>query len=217
MARKIGNPQVLPEESQEEMTVVIFKLKGQSSTLQKGFDAINTAFASFGVALPAVAPIRRIAVGTVTKDTGGAKLDEVDETSEVDPEADGEIIDASVNQTATKPQKAAPRAKPKFLPDFDLNLSDKPWKEFASERAPKTDNDKYLLASLWITENAGVPEFTVAHVFTCFRAMQWPEQSDFSQPMRMMKSKKSYFTSTESKKWKLTGPGTEAARAIKAA
>ena len=217
MARKTGNTQVLPEEPQEEMTVVIFKLKGQSSTLQKGFDAINTAFASFGTVLPAAASVRRIASGTVTKDTGSAQVDEIDEASEVNSEDGGEIIDAPVKQTAVKPQKAAPRTKPKFLPDFDLNLSDKPWKEFASERSPKTDNDKYLLASLWITENAAVPEFTIAHVFTCFRAMQWPEQSDFSQPMRLMKSKKSYFTSTETKKWKLTGPGTEAARAVKAA
>jgi hypothetical protein len=217
MARKTGSPQALLEESQEEMTVVIFKLKGQSATLQKGFDAINTAFASFGVALPAVTPARRISTGAVVKDAGGAKVDEVDDTNGTDPEADGEIIDAPVKQTATRPQKAAPRSKPKFLPDLDLNLSNKPWKEFATERAPKTDNDKYLLASLWITENAGVPEFTVPHIFTCFRAMQWPEQADFSQPMRMMKSKKSYYTSTESKKWKLTGPGVEAARAIKAA
>lgn len=217
MARKTGIPQALPEDPQEEMTVVIFKLKGQSSTLQKGFDAINTAFASFGATLPAPASPRRIAAGVVTKDAGTVQAEEADATNEIDAEDDGEIIDAPIRQTAAKPQKAAPRSKPKFLPDFDLNLSDKPWKEFANERAPKTDNDKYLLASLWITENGGMPEFTIAHVFTCFRAMQWAEQSDFSQPMRMMKSKKSYFTSTESKKWKLTGPGIEAARAIKAA
>ena len=217
MARKTGNQQVLPEEPQEEMTVVIFKLKGHSATLQRGFDAINTAFASFGAPPPAAGSGRRLVGGTATKDNGGSQVDEEDGAGDVDPEINGDIIDAPVRQIAAKPQKAAPRAKPKFLPDFDLTLSDKPWKEFATERAPKTDNDKYLLASLWITENAGLPEFTTAHVFTCFRAMQWAEQSDFSQPMRMMKSKKSYFTSTESKKWKLTGPGTEAARAIKAA
>jgi hypothetical protein len=216
MARKNGNPQLLPEESQEEMTVVIFKLKGQASTLQKGFDAINTAFASFGVALPVAAPARRIAAGTVMRDAGAAQADEVDETAADDPDAEGEVIDVPLKHTSTKAQKAAPRAKPKFLPEFDLNLSDKPWKDFASERAPKTDNDKYLLASLWITENAGVPEFSIPHVFTCFRAVQWTEHADFSQPMRMMKSKKSYFTGTDSKKWKLTGPGIEAARAIKA-
>jgi len=217
MARKTGNPQVLPEESQEEMTVVIFKLKGQSGTLQKGFDAINTAFASFGVALPTAAPTRRITAGTAIKDSGATQVDELDATTQVDSEGDGEIIDLPVKPVASKPQKATPRSKPKFLPDFDLNVSDKPWKEFAEKHTFKNDNEKYLLASLWITQNAELPEFTTAHVFTCFRAMQWPEQLDFSQPMRAMKSKKSYFTSTESRKWKLTGPGIQAARAIKSA
>ena len=215
MARKTLNPQGLPEELQEEMTVVIFKLKGQGNTLQKGFDAINTAFSSFGLTLPSAVPTRRIAAGTVTKDVAGAKVDEVDGANEADLEADSKVLDAPVRQTEGKSYKPAPRSKPKFLPDFNLNLSDKPWKAFASERALKTENDKYLLASLWITENAGVPQFTIPHVFTCFRAMQWTELTDFSQPLRMMKSKKSYFTSTESKKWKLTGPGAEAARAIK--
>jgi hypothetical protein len=217
MAKRTGNPRALPEEPQEEMTVVIFKLKGQGSTLQKGFDAINTAFASFGAALPTAPPARRIATGAASEDSGGAHINDVDEITEADPEGLGEIIDAPTKQPATKTQKSAPRPKPKFLPDFDLNLSGKPWKAFASERGPKTDNEKYLLASLWITENAGLPEFTIPHVFTCFRAMQWTEQADFSQPMRAMKTKKSYFTTTESKKWKLTGPGIEAARGIKTA
>lgn len=217
MVRKTGNTKTLPEEPQEEMTVVILKLKGQSVTLQKGFDAINTALASFGVILPATASARRIASETVTNGTAGGQVSEIDEAHAVNSEDDGEIIDATVKQTAAKPQRTAPRSKPKFLNEFDLNLSNKPWREFAKERSPKTENDKYLLASLWITENSRTPEFTTAHVFTCFRAMQWPEQSDFSQPMRMMKSRKSYFAKTESKKWKLTGPGIEAARAIKAA
>lgn len=217
MAKKTSYSQVVPEEPQEEMTVVIFKLKGQSGTMQKGFEAINTAFASFGAPAPAVLPVRRIAPVTVSKEVStSSSSDDIEEQGELF-EDDGVTIDAPVKQAVSKPQKVAPRSKPKFLPDFDLNLSDKPWKEFANERAPKTDNDKYLLASLWITENAGLPEFTIAHVFTCFRAMLWSEQADFSQPMRKMSSKKSYFTSTDAKKWKLTGPGIEAARAIKAA
>lgn len=74
--------------------------------------------------------------------------------------------------------------------------------------AQKSENEKYLLAALWITEKANLPNFTVSHVFTCFRAMKWNEQVDFSQPLRQMKSK-------DRKTWKLTQPGLDAARAVK--
>ncbi len=101
------------------------------------------------------------------------------------------------------------------MDDFDLNLSDAPWKQYAEERKPDSDNKCYLVAALWLTENASLPEFTARHVFTLFRAMKWNEQSDFVQPIRKMKQKNSYFTNPSAKTWKLTGPGRDAARAVK--
>jgi hypothetical protein len=104
--------------------------------------------------------------------------------------------------------------KPKFMDDFDLSVSDKPWKDFWAEYAPKSDNERYLLAALWVTENANTPEFSIAHIFTLFRAAKWNEQVDFSQPIRLMKNKSSYFLNPSRGKWKLTQPGLDAARAI---
>jgi hypothetical protein len=192
------------EDQQEEMTVIVVRVKGQGDTLRKGFDAISSAFASLGAAPPAP---RRLGAST-NGNLNGTVTEELPEDA-LEEEVDNEetVIEATSSSTA-RPRKY------KFLDDFDLNAGPTPWKEFAASKAPKTDSDCYLVASLWITENAGLATFTVNHVFTCFRAMQWNEQKDFSQPMRLMKSKKSYFDNPSRRSWKLTQVGLEAARAI---
>jgi hypothetical protein len=137
------------------------------------------------------------------------------EDGEVEEDADeADVVEAVSTAPAAAPRTPAQR-KPKFLIDFNLNSGDKSWRDYATSKTPKTENEKYLLASLWITEKANVPDFTVSHVFTCFRAMKWSEQVDFSQPLRQMKSKDSYFSHPSRKTWKLTQPGLDAARAVK--
>ena len=56
-----------------------------------------------------------------------------------------------------------------------------------------------------------VSVYRVADVFTCFRALNWKPRSDVMQPVREMKSKKSFFDTTAYGKWRLTGIGLEAA------
>jgi hypothetical protein len=213
----VVQPPVRAEE-QEEMTVIVLRIKGGGDTLQKGFDALSTAFAALGT--PQTAPS-----GNTRKLAGNASARQLaaptpaddsysdDEDEDEDYEDESSSIETPHQAEAVAGAKWKPR-KYKFMDDLDLSQGDKPWKEFASERGGKNDNDHYLLASLWLTECANLPEFGVAHVFTLFRAMQWSEQSDFSQPMRLMKSKKSYFSHPSKKTWKLTGPGLDAARAI---
>ena len=88
-------------------------------------------------------------------------------------------------------------------------------KQFATDKNPQAEYDKYLVASAWLMKHAGCESgFTPNHVFTCFRAMRWKEQKDFTQPMRLMKSKKSYFDTPSKGTWKLNGHGLSAAEAI---
>ena len=210
----------LRAEEQEEMTVIVLRIKGGGDTLQKGFDALSTAFAALGS--PQTAPpgnTRKLAGNVGTRQLAAPPPADDSYADDEDEDEDFEADSSSVETPQTNaipPVKWKPR-KYKFMDDLDLSQGDKPWKEFASERGGKNDNDHYLLASLWLTENANLPEFGVGHVFTLFRAMQWSEQSDFSQPMRTMKSKKSYFSHPSKKTWKLTGPGLDAARAIQPA
>lgn len=211
---KTGRGAVPPigQDGQEEMTVMVLRIKGGGDTLRKGFDALNNALAALGQAqtLSTAPPARRLSAAVPAQ--GVVEDAEMDEGDSEEGSEDQATLDAGSSTGSNG--KSRPRPKPKFLTTFDLNVSDKPWKEFAAGRSLKTEYEKYLLASLWITENAGKPEFTLGHVFTLFRAMKWNEQSDFSQPLRKMKSASSYFENPTSKTWKLTGLGLDAARAI---
>lgn len=202
-------PPVGPD-AQEEMTVFVLRMKGGGDTMRKGFDALNHAVAALAGQQTVVTVTKRLPVSP-----GNAELpdDSQLDVEQADGEGAGEAvtIDASAAVGNGKPR---PIAKPKFLDTFDLSVSYKPWKDFVAERTPKTDSEKYLLAALWVTENANTPEFSIAHIFTLFRAAKWSEQVDFSQPIRLMKSKSSYFLKPSRGKWKLTQPGLDAARAI---
>lgn len=204
-------------DEQEEMTVIVLRIKGGGDTLQKGFDALSTAFAALGNSqAPPPGNTRKLAGPANARQLSAPPSgDDPDiEEDEDDEEFEADAASVDVTQSETTPGAKWKPRKYKFMDDLDLSQGDKPWKEFAAERGGKNDNEHYLLASLWLTECANLPEFGVAHVFTLFRAMQWSEQSDFSQPMRLMKSKKSYFSHPSKKTWKLTGPGLDAARAI---
>jgi hypothetical protein len=62
--------------------------------------------------------------------------------------------------------------------------------------------------------HGGVDSFNANHLFTCFRAMEWKEQVDITQPMRFMKSKKSYFETPSRGTWRLTQIGLQAAEKV---
>ena len=198
------------QDAQEEMTVFVLRMKGGGDTMRKGFDALNHAVAALAGQQTVVTVTKRLPASP-----GNAELpdDSHLEVEQADAEESEEVvtIDAPAASGNGKPRLIA---KPKFLDTFDLSVSDKPWKDFAAEHVPKTDNEKYLLAALWVTENANTPEFSIAHIFTLFRAAKWSEQVDFSQPIRLMKNKSSYFLNPSRGKWKLTQPGLDAARAI---
>ena len=198
-------------DAQEEMTVMVLRIKGGGDTLRKGFDALNHALAVLGQG-QAVVGTKRLSAGP-SKATESYEDDrdvEVEKPNEIE-EGEETVIEAAPTSGNGKPK---PIPKPKFMDSFDLSVSDKPWKDFRAEYAPKTDQEKYLLAALWVTENAMTPEFTVGHIFTLFRAAKWNEQTDFSQPLRYMKSKSSYFEHPSPKTWKLTQPGLDAARSV---
>jgi hypothetical protein len=199
-------------ESQEEMTVFVLRIKGSGDTMRKGFDALNHAVSALGTGQAVVAATKRLPAGPL-KPQDFEIEEEASNVNEAIAEEGTEAttIEAATTQSNGKPK---PRPKPAFLTDFDLTVSEKPWKDFFSEFAPKSDQDKYLLAALWTTENAQTPEFSLGHIFTLFRAAKWNEPSDFSAPMRVMKSKNSYFENPTRKKWKLTQIGTDAARAV---
>lgn len=203
-------------DAQEEMTVMVLRLKGGGDTLRKGFDALNNALAALGAPAPVVVQRHTAAalppqvISAHAGTNGAGTVTEADpEEEEVEDEEQSSVASASAPAAPSKPRK-----KPPFNTKLDLNGKDKPWKDFWEERAPGTVGDSYLVATLWLTEQAGMTDFSLSDVFTLFRTAKWTEQADFSQPLRKLKSKESYFENPTPKTWKLTQHGLNAARAI---
>ncbi len=199
---------------QEEMTVVVVKFKGGPESMQKGFDAVNNAILALG---PGQHNNQRV----IVQRTPVAQLPSAAQNGHV---LDAEIAEPDEETTEPEqavPAPAAPAATPKprkaytFMSDFNLSPAGIPsWKEYAAQKNPQTENDKFLVAAAWVQTHGGTDPFTGRHLFTVFRAMEWPTQADMTQPMRTLKSKKSYFENPASGKWKLTGIGLEAAEKI---
>ncbi|CAN5330719.1 hypothetical protein BH09PSE5_BH09PSE5_06830 [soil metagenome] len=197
---------VPPAAEQEEVTVVILRFRGSAETVGKGMDAIGQALASLAPPAPARMPSRSAPL-----------LSENHRVESRGPETDDDdgAMDEYVETPAPKPDAPArKRAPPKFDDTLDLEAGGG-LAVFVTARNPQSDVDKYLVAALWLTEKGGKPEFTTNQVFTCFRALKWDEAKDFSQPMRSLKQKRSYFSIEKKGFWKLTQPGLAAARAVK--
>lgn len=201
-------------EEQEEMMVVVLRIKGKSGTLQKGFDTVSQALSALGV--QPVTQQRRLNStqhGTLPAPGENGKADE---TSQV---IDGEIEEVPEEDAPERESGGGTRkyAKPKYQDDLKLNPEDQiGWTDYAAQKNPIKDNQKYLVAAAWLTKHGGYPIFTVNQIFTCFRAMKWSEQADFSQPIRYMKKESSYFENKGLSKgqWKLTQVGLGDAEAI---
>jgi hypothetical protein len=198
--------------AQEEITFIVVKFKGGSESMQKGFDAVNNAISALG---PVDSGNHRVVVQRTPAQIGPAATSQ-----------NGHVIDAEIEEPdaeAQEQEQAAPAAAPPrprkpytFMSDFNLSPAGVPsWKEYAAQKSPQSDNDKCLIAGAWIQTHGGTNPFTGRHLFTAFRAMEWPTQADMTQPMRLLKSKKSYFENPSSGKWRLTGIGLEAAEKIK--
>jgi|SRR5579875_804730 len=178
-------------EEQEEMTVVVLRFRGGSQSLQKGFDTVSQALAALRQS-----PIhhRRLsgiagAPAEIREAPGAGTPDEVQGSDEGSAPVDVE----SHEETRQRGSRGLRRySTPTFVSDLDLTGGGVGWKDYAGQKSPQSANEKYLLAAAWLTKHAGRETFTVDHIFTCFRAMEWEEQRDFGQPLRLMKSKKSY-------------------------
>lgn len=200
--------------AQEEMTVVVVKFKGGPESMQKGFDAVNNAIASLGPAQPAH---QRIAVARTTMQLPPAPShdDHVLSGEIEEPEAEAPDTAPEARVPANSAVLPKPRKSYTFMSEFNLAPDDVPsLKDYCADKGIKTDNDKFLVASAWVQTHGGADPFSGRHLFTAFRAMEWKTQADMTQPMRRLKSEKSYFENPTSGKWRLTGIGLEAAEKI---
>jgi hypothetical protein len=199
------------EPQQEEMTVVVLKFKGGSHSLQKGFDAVSQAINALGPQNN-----HRVVVQRQPAQIEAGNGDVIDAEHEDIPDDGAELEDAGQETPGTPKQKKTPTPpKYTFMNEFNLTPDGVPsLTEYCAQKNPQTEYDRFLVASAWTQTHGGVDPFTGGHLFTAFRAMEWKTQVDMTQPLRIMKSKKSYYDNPSTGKWKLTAIGLTAAENV---
>jgi hypothetical protein len=201
------------EPQQEEMTVVVLKFKGGSHSLQKGFDAVSQAINALGSGQQ---NNHRVVVQRQPAQIAAGNGDVIDAQPGEIPD-DGAELENTELETPDTPKQKKTQAAPKytFMNDFNLTPAGVPsLTEYCAQKNPQTEYDRFLVASAWIQTHGGVDPFTGGHLFTAFRAMEWKTQVDMTQPLRIMKSKKSYYDNPSTGKWKLTAIGLTAAENV---
>ncbi len=214
MARDKTKP-LRGSDEQEEMTVVILRFKGGGESLQKGFDTVSQALAALGS--PSL-PERKTSPSLPGKQADTPHDGKNGNTSKTSrDEIEGEFEEVVEDNSEEVQQRSGGNrkySKPKFDGALDLDVGDTTFKDYCEEKRPSTDTDKYLVAAAWLKKHGGHATFTASQIFTCFRAMNWPEQKDFMQPVRLMMKNKSYFEKKGRLDWAITTVGFKAAEAV---
>jgi hypothetical protein len=200
---------------QEEITFIVVKFKGGPESMQKGFDAVNNAINALG---PVNAGNHR-----VISHRTPAQLPPPPPNGNIIDADHEDVVEDNESEVETEQTPAPANGKPKKAnaPKYafmdDLNLAPAgatSLHDYCAEKNPQTVDDKFLVASAWLQTHGGQETFGGGHLFTCFRAMDWKTQVDMTQPLRKLKSDKSWYDNPDHGKWKLTGIGLGAAEKV---
>jgi hypothetical protein len=127
--------------------------------------AIRPAPAFTRTALPVRAALAPSPAGEVTDS----------ETDIDDPLVEGEVSGGDSSSGFSVPKRPAKPRKyrsPEAV-DIDLGAGEKPWKQFAAEKAPDSHRARYLVAAAWLLDNLKLKDITSDHVFTCYKGAGW--------------------------------------------
>jgi hypothetical protein len=164
----------IKDEKTSKIRVLVFELEGSNDTIQEGLRALSTTLGRTVVAPRVVSS---------TKSNPNAISAPVVEVEEIFEE-DDDVIEAS--QVNKAPRKRQTPRTPEVL-ELDLKAGAISFEDFANEKSPKSDAEKYLLVAYWLKENLNIPQIGIGHIYTCFRAMKWKVQVDIGQPLRSAK------------------------------
>lgn len=199
------------ERGKVRLRFVEFELEGLSSTIEESIKSIVGSMnrASAGT-LPAQqrgngspeAP--RLVAATGNDGSQPAGPETIEEDIGPDGSQGGEAV-------PTRPKGATRYTQPHFLKEVDLDSGEKPFRDYATELHPETDNDRYLVIASWLKLFRSLDLITIHHIYTCNQKMGWASQKDLGQPFRQLK-RKSMFINSGKGQWEITHIGLDRAR-----
>lgn len=195
------------ERGKVRLRFVEFELEGLSSTIEESIKSIVGSMnrASAG-AFPishrpnAAIPVTRMAERDGHEDSAMNGSEQLETPMDNEQSAGDQLT----------PSTKTPRhyTQPTFLKDFDLDGGEKPFKLFAQEINPETDNHRYLVIAAWCKRYRSLASITIDHAYTCYQKMGWKSQKDVGQPFRKMK-RSSLFDNPSRGQWEITHIGLD--------
>jgi hypothetical protein len=196
------------ERGKVRLRFVEFELEGLSSTIEESIKSLVSSMnRANGGSLPnqhradGLPKVPRVVASTDADNSEDA----VQRNLELDIGSDAARTDESSLSRAKNPRHYT---QPKFLEDFELDGGEKPFKAYAAEIGPETDNHRYLVIAAWSKNFRGLESITMDHVYTCYQKMGWKSQRDVGQPFRKMKQA-SLFQNPSRGQWKITHIGLD--------
>jgi hypothetical protein len=165
----------IKDEKTSKIRVLVFELEGSNDTIQEGLRALSATLGRTVVAPRVVSSAKSNANNVMS-----APIIEAEEVID-----DEESIE-EVSQSSRSPRKKRVARTPDVL-ELDLKSGSVSFEDFAIEKAPKSDAEKYLLIAYWLKENLEITQIGIGHIYTCLRAMKWKVQADIGQPLRSAK------------------------------
>jgi hypothetical protein len=194
--KKEDNRGVNGNSARVRLRLVEVDVDGGTAELAEGFKSFAAAFTRT-TGVPATsrvlaAPKPPATTSTAVSDEPQPEEESITDTSEAEPDAT-ERHEPVANGTDRPKRRTAPKA-PRFLSDLDLTKAGVQLADFAQERSPDGDMDKYAVIAVWFKQQLGVDEITIDHIFTAYGALGWQAQlpDDPSQTFRNLKSNKNW-------------------------
>jgi len=184
-------PRTTPEQDGEiSFTMVKFTMKGSDTSMQKGMDAIKSAFVQAGF-IPTLPDTRGRPNGA--KQFLAAASDP--EPEEADKLADPVETEAEIAEVPAAPgpkRPAAPRKAPNFKVIKDLKFDDvsPSLSEFVDEKDPQSTLDRYLCIAYWFKHTKGVEDLTTEHFFSAYMTYRWPMPANAATPIADLRHQK---------------------------
>lgn len=166
-----------------KIRVIEFEVEGSDATMQESLKSITAALNRGMTATPPSQRVRYVQAPTHQLEDVGESAQE----EEIDVDEDEEAA-VAVNT----PRKPTPPKKPRSMTLLEIAFNDTSptLKEFAAEKSPKTEMNKYLVIAYWYKNLKGIVDLSPDHFFTAYRHLQWPVPADPAAPMRELRHKR---------------------------
>lgn len=153
-----------------KLRVIEFELEGGNQSVENSIRQLTHALTTRN---GQAAPPKNALAPRQAKELAAAETDEAEEYAE-----EPEVLDAEAENEPQRPNKPSkPSAKPRvpqYLHDLDTTGTGTSLKDFAASKNPKANNQRHLVAAVWLKEHGNSPTINIDKVYTCYRNVGWP-------------------------------------------